>query len=950
VNVIQENVLSGQTAIALGLIARISSLDSHKPQNNPNVSQVSREFPELARNTGTLPGEYSIKLDDGAVGVVHAVRRQPAALRARIIDKLHEMESDGFIERVEQPTEWVSSMVVAVRNDKIRICIDPTDLNKVIKREHYPMRTIEDVVSDIPGATVFSVLDAKSGFMQIKLDAKSSLLTTFNTPIGRYRWLRLPFGVKCAPEAFQKVMDHMLEGIHGATAVMDDILIAGRDRQHHDSILKQVIERACAFNLKLNMAKCRIRQAAVPYVGHMVTRQGLKPDPEKVKAVREMPVPTSKDDLRRFLGFVTYLSKFIPNLSEIDAPLRQVLKSDVLFTWQSTQAKAFQKLIDACCSPPVLKFFDVKLPVEVHCDASQHGLGGVLIQDGRPIAYTSRSLTDVESRYAQIEKEMLSIVHSCEKFHQYIFGKHCIIYNDHKPLEQIFKKPLLSAPMRLQKMLLKLQWYGLEVHYRRGKEMYLPDTLSRAFLPDKTPEVDNLEHVSMLDFLSVTKERYEQLQECTQLELSQLQSVIQDGWPDNKQQVPFDVKQYWESRSELVVSNGIIYKGMRIVVPPSLRQYMVKLIHQSHLGIVKCKQRAREVLYWPAMHSDIEQAVKDCSKCAEFQNNQPKEPMKPTETPDLPFMEVGTDIFELDSKHYILIVDYYSKFIEVDELPDMSSKATITALKSQFCRHGIPQVVRSDNGPQYSSSEFRKFCLEFGISHRTSSPHTPHSNGAAEKAVQTVKRMWKKSDKHLSLLDYRTTPLENVNLSPAQLLMGRRPRNLLPASHELLVPTSYNPQEVKRRLNGQKTVQKYYYDSHTRDLHPLRSGQPVRLAPHPGCKTWSPGVALEHHPSPRSYLVQSGGRTYRRNRCDLREATHTANDVTAFPHDYQSDVHMDYHVPTHDSAQPSMKSPPTMKSPRVSTIKPHTPSGSATPNIVRSRCGREVRAPHKLDL
>ena len=200
--------------------------------------------------------------------MVHAARRLPVALKERAINKLHEMEANGYIVKVTEPTEWVSSMVVSIQ---VRICIDPSDLNKVIKREHHPMRTIEEVISTIPDAKVFSKLDAKSGFLQIKLDEASSLLTTFNTPLGRYRWLRLPFGIKCAPEIFQRIMDQMLEGIEGATAIMDDILIAGSNTEHHDAVLRQVIERATSYNLKLNHQKCLIRQPAVPYIGHLLT-------------------------------------------------------------------------------------------------------------------------------------------------------------------------------------------------------------------------------------------------------------------------------------------------------------------------------------------------------------------------------------------------------------------------------------------------------------------------------------------------------------------------------------------------------------------------------------------------------------------------------------------------------------------------------------------------------
>ena len=181
---------------------------------------------------------------------------------------------------------------------------------------------------------------------------------------------------------------------------------------------------------------------------------------------------------------------------------------------------------------------------------------------------------------------------------------------------------------------------------------------------------------------------------------------------------------------------------------------MERLIHQSHLGVVKCKQRAHEVLYWPGISAVIEEMVRNCSKCADFQNKLPRQPLKPTETPELPFEEVASDLFEFEGKPYILLVDYFSKFIEADELKDQRSRTTIEVLKAQFSRHGIPTTLRTDNGPQYSSEEFKDFCESYGITHKTSSPHTPHTNGEAGRAVQTVKTLWCKApDKHLALLD-----------------------------------------------------------------------------------------------------------------------------------------------------------------------------------------------------
>lgn len=284
-----------------------------------------------------------------------------------------------------------------------------------------------------------------------------------NTPLGRYRWTRLPFGIKSAPEVFQRIMDDMLSGIEHSRAVMDDIVVAGRDREHHDQVLRQVLERAQSYNLKLNFDKVKIRKTEVSYVGHVISANGLKPDPNKVKAVIDMPPPDSKEAVRRFLGFIQYLSKFLPMLAEVEVPPRELTRNDVQFHWDKPQEEAFQRLKELCCTAPVLAYYDVNKPTTIQCDASKYAIGAVLLQEGRPIAYTSRKLNASEIDYVPIEKEMLAIVYSTQKFREYIIGKETVVQTDHKPLETIYRKSLIS--LRLQTMLLKVKGYDLKVEY-----------------------------------------------------------------------------------------------------------------------------------------------------------------------------------------------------------------------------------------------------------------------------------------------------------------------------------------------------------------------------------------------------------------------------------------------------------------------------------------------------
>ena len=253
---------------------------------------------------------------------------------------------------------------------------------------------------------------------------------------------------------------------------IDDLLVHGRTKEEHDARLNKVFQRARDKNLKFKWDKCRFGIKEIKYVGHILSSEGVKPDNEKIEAIVHMPTPNCKGDIERFLGMITYIAKFVPNLSEMSAPLRELLKKDTLWFWSKQHDKAFEQLKDLVTKAPMLKFYDVKKPVKVSVDASQKGLGAVVLQDEGPVAYASRALTPTEQNYAQIEKEMLAIVYGLERFHQYVYGRNIVeVETDHKPLEAIVRKPLVNAPPRLQRMLMRLQRYNTNISYKPGKQI-----------------------------------------------------------------------------------------------------------------------------------------------------------------------------------------------------------------------------------------------------------------------------------------------------------------------------------------------------------------------------------------------------------------------------------------------------------------------------------------------
>lgn len=862
-----NNLLGLKACSELKLIARINELSEF------NLETTAFE------GIGCLPNSVMISVDESVQPVVSTSRKIPLRLRPRLKEELDNMEKLGIIVREDAPTDWVSGIVVVEKPDKsVRVCLDPFHLNKAVRRNHFQLPTLEEIASELNGANFFSKLDAKKGFWMLKLSTKSSKLCTFSTPFGRYRFLRMPFGINCAPEIFHNEMFKIFKD-EGIILYIDDILVVGRNKAEHDLRLKQVMQKAKEYNIKFNKEKCIFGVKEVNFLGHIFDKNGMRPDTRRVTAIQEMPAPNNKKELERFLGITNYLSRFIANYSEIASPLRDLLKKDSEFIWNNIHNNSFKKLKDRVTNAPVLRYYSADEEVTVSVDASAHGLGACLLQGGRPVIYAARSLTPTEMRWAQIEKELLAIVFGCTRFHQYVYGhRKVIIETDHKPLESIFKKPLNSTPARLQRMLLVLQGYELEIHYKPGNQMFIADALSRA----PVGQEDNSDiqekvtiHVNaLIENVRVSTEWLNKIKSETNKDrsLQSIQKYYLNGWPEAKNNLDNLAKQYWSVKNEIHMIDGIVFRNDQIIIPFSLRKEMLKKIHEGHLGIEKCKRRAKEVLWWPGMGADIEQMIQSCDICLRHRDNQSREPLQPHAIPDLPWQVIAADIFQIDQRYYLLLVDYYSKFIEILPVKNVTTSTIVANIKNVFARFGIPEKLITDNGPQFTSEEFAHFIKQWEFTHITSSPLYPRSNGLAERNVQTAKKLLIKAkeeggDWQLALLNFRNTPISRETYSPAQLLMGRRLNTKLPTSTKLLKPTPITPQCVKKERQSTIVTMKNYYDQKTKPLPVLKPGEKIRMR----CgKLWTKAKVDQKASGDRSYWVTTdNGSTYRRNRNHL---------------------------------------------------------------------------------
>ena len=871
---LKTNLLGLPAITALNLAARIDTA-AQDAEND-----IRKQFPKVFEGLGNLGEEFTIKLKpDATPHALFTPRHVPLPLRPQVEDELKRMETMGVISKVDEPTPWCAGMVVVPKkNGKVRICVDLKPLNENVLREVHPLPKVDETLAQLAGAKVFSKLDANCGFWQIPLAESSRRLTTFLTPIGRYHFNKLPFGISSAPEHFQKRMSAIVSGLEGVVCQMDDVLVFGRDQTEHDTRLTAVLKRIESAGATLNPEKCAFSRQMVKFLGHILDESGIRADPEKTSAIREMQPPVNVPELRRFMGMVNQLGKFSQNLASLTQPLRELLSKKHTWLWGPNQQQAFTQVKDELTKPTTLALYDVQKESKVSADASAYGLGAVLLQktdsDWKPVAYASRAMSETERRYAQIEKEALAITWACEKFSMYILGKRFSIETDHKPLVPLLgSKHLDSLPPRVLRFRLRLARFDYSIEHVPGKLLYTADTLSRAPISSSgDPTLEELAELAMeacIAHLPASQDRLCEYQEAQNSDplCSLVIKYCLTGWP-GKAQINEALAPYWEARGDLTLYGSLLLHGARIVVPASMQRETLRKLHEGHQGIERCRLRARTSVWWPGLSSQIDKLVKSCPHCTK-ESTPRKEPLMPTALPDYPWQKIGTDLFSLNGMTYVIASDYFSRFPEVIKLATTTSSSVISALKSLFSRYGIPEEVISDNGPQYASQEFCDFAKEYGFKHTTSSPHFPQSNGHAERAVQTAKNLLKGSkDPHMSLLSYRSTPLPWCGLSPAELLMGRHLRSNIPQTTESLTPKWPYLNEFRRSNRELKQRQKEDYDNRhgTRPLIDIPDDTKVWVTTN---NEHTSGRVMSHANTPRSYLVETPTGQIRRNRAHL---------------------------------------------------------------------------------
>lgn len=932
-------------------------------------SIVKEEFKDCFDKVGRFPGEsYHIKLIDNPKPVIHPPRTVPVHILPLYKAELEKMIKDDIITEVTEPTEWVNSIVCNITTteggkQKVRLCLDPKDLNESIRREHYYSRTIEEILPQLHGKQYFSVADTRKGYWHVELDHESSLLCTFNTPFGRYRFKRLPFGVNVSQDIFQRKLDEVYKDIPNVNGIADDIIIAGSTQQEHDQAFLNMLEATRKNNVSLNSDKLQFKQQSVNFYGHTLTSEGIKPSANKLEAIRNIQTPNDAKELLSILGMITYLNRYSTKLAELTAPLRELTKKNTHFRWEQRHQDALDRIKEELCSVPIMSYYDPdpNTTTILQCDASQEGLGAWIRQidsDGneRIIAMSSRTLTDTEKRYSNIERECLAVTYGLEKFEYYLMGRKTIVETDHSPLEQIFKKNIAEAPGRLQRLLLRCLRFNVQVKYKPGKTIPVADALSRVCFDSKLPTDEQRKEIHFVTDMpcpidiNVVKQATAQ-----DPQLVKLKNIVFKGWPTHRKECPQELLDFWNFRCDIVLEDGLILKGNRIIIPSSLRKQVLDAIHHGHQGETKCILLAREAVFWPSISNEIRQVIKECEICNKYQPAQARLPIMQPDLPTRPWEKLGTDIFEFNGSKYLMIVDYYSRFPVIRLIANMTANTICNHFQQVLSEYGLPSHIHADFGTQYISKEFREKCENSGIKLTFSSPYHHQANSVAERAIGTCKSLWKKAieDKqcpYTAMWMYRITPFSSTIPSPYELLYGRKPRMLIPSSNHVLQSSHPHNDDHKEanRIFQEKQAEYYNKKARKSDAKPLLVKEPVYVY-NTHKRTWDKGlIACKRNPDsePRTYVVEMNGKLYQRTREHLRPRPNQPKDPerTLYKETQPApDVH--HQPPASAQEQPQSKSIQDVPTCDLRSKEQNNPTLNHT-----SRYGRVIKAPIRLSL
>ncbi|XP_062704520.1 uncharacterized protein K02A2.6-like [Aedes albopictus] len=724
-------------------------------QEDHQVAELKSKFPTVF--TGQLglcsKMQVHLSLKKDARPVFKPKRPVSYNIKAVVEDELKRLQDNGIITPITY-ADWAAPIVVVRKPDRtVRICADfSTGLNNALEANNYPLPLPEDIFNRMANCTMFSHIDLSDAYLQVQVDEKSRKLININTHKGLYQFNRLSPGIKSAPGAFQQIMDAMLAGLDCTCPYLDDVLVGGRTEEEHRKNLYKVLERLQEYGFTVKIEKCRFFMRQVNYLGQLLDKEGIRPDPEKVKAIVNMPPPNDVPTLRSYLGAINYYGKYIREMRQLRHPLDGLLKQGVSFEWTDECQRSFDRFKEILQSPLMLTHYNPRMDIVVSADASNVGIGARIAHrfpDGseKAVYHASRSLTPAESRYSQIEKEALGLVYAVTKFHRMVYGRRFTLQTDHKPLVAIFGSKQGIPPYtanRLQRWALTMLLYDFQIEYISTDHFGHADILSRLINSHIKPDEDfviasiEIEKVicnivgQSIEYLPVS---YKMIAEATSEDdtLRMVRDYIRKGWPSKATSEDPGVQQFFARRESLYEAQKVLMYGDRVVIPKKLQQKVLHQLHKGHPGIDRMRSLTRTFVYWPNIDDHITALVRNCQECAAVAKTDTKTKLESWPVPEKPWQRVHVDFAgPVNDTYYLVLVDSLSKWPEVVPTKRITSEATIAILRKIFSRFGMPEVLVSDNGAQLTSDVFERFCESNGITHLRTAPFHPQSIGLAE--------------------------------------------------------------------------------------------------------------------------------------------------------------------------------------------------------------------------
>ncbi len=912
----EEMLISWHDLVTLGILpANFPEVGaSIRAVSSPaGVSELIRDFPDVLSDELTAgkvvkgrPMHIHFKEGVEVKPVKHLTPSTiPLHLQAPANELVAELLSKGFIRRLseQEPTPWLSRGHFLLKPDgkRLRLVTDYVDLNNYIERPVHPFPQASTIVRSIrPDSKWFAKLDAVNGYFQIPLDKPSQLLTAFLLPQGRFVYQVAPMGLNPSGDWFCQKSDEALVDLPGVTKLVDDILVQGATREELISRVRAVLRRCREHGFILSRRKIEIGQE-VSFAGHLVGDKGVKPDPSRLSAIRDFPSPKDLTSLKSFLGMANQVGPFIPDLAHVTAPLRGLLKKGAAWIWLSEHEAAFRKSKEIITSAELVRHFDTDLRSIIYTDASKEGLGYLLVQEQKDggeaiVACGSRATNAAESRYAPVELECLAAQYAVEQLEFFLKGspKPFLLITDHRPLEGIFRRPIGEIPNpRLQRIRLRMAWAHINVQWRAGKFNKIADALSRSpvFPAQPLTEEEEREEAAMLHQLSAYCRRITAVDAVSMEEIAEavaadtdynrLVSAVSSGCSPQKLSVSHPARAFQNAWGRIGLHNAngtqlVVVDGTRLVPPTPLRRRLVDLLHVSHPGMVKMRQLAKSLYYWPGMNAAVIDRVTNCSLCREALPSKPAAPLhRPDKETVYPMQAVAVDLAHLSGQTWLIMVDRFSGRTFSAKLHRLDTETIVSHMQRWFYDFGFPERVRSDGGPQFRGP-FSSFCRDNGICHELSSAYNPQSNGLAESAVKNVKAIIGKCQQesrcHLQALhEFHDCPRAD-GFSPNQLFFGRRSRGILPA-----LPCHYHLSEQVRgegRTARQEVMDSALQKTSSRPPPAEFAPGDIVLVQHPASKKWDRlATVLSKRGESYSIIFESGGRVQQRNQIHLRLAS-----------------------------------------------------------------------------